>query len=539
MTIGSKQWVQQTLHKGFVALGKRQFETAAACAAEVLQKQPKVIQAHFLVGLIAMEIKDRKNAISAFVSVTKLDAHHSAAWAQLARLFMTDGQVARADAALERALESRSDDSMVDDPMINDPMVNDVVAAVYGLMGHHDAATRYHKAAMQQHPGHLPFQINYANSLVYHGRSDEAAQMLETALEKDPFSPQAHWILASARKAKDEKHIQAMRKALAMQKNNLRGRAFLHYAIGKEYEDLGDWPGAYAGFSEGAAARRQTVEFDEASEIDFFAALEELLTESWMEEGSSGHADTAPIFVLGQPRTGTTLVERIITSHSQVHSAGELQQFGFAIRRLSKYREPKRFSRRLLEHAVQLDSSELGALYMQTGKKLHGNTPRFVDKLPTNYVYLPLILKALPNAKIVHLVRNPMDACFSSFKQLFADAYLHSYDQQEMARHHARYQKLMDQWRVRFAGRFFDISYEATVRDLEPNARALIDYLELPWEDSCLRFHEQSTAVSTASAAQVREPAHTRSIGRWRYYEQQLQPMQDVLGEHGIDYSDT
>ena len=154
--------------------------------------------------------------------------------------------------------------------------------------------------------------------------------------------------------------------------------------------------------------------------------------------------------------------------------------------------------------------------------------------LSQNYLLIPLILAALPKAKIVHLVRDPMDACFASFKQLFADAYLHSYNQGEMARHHARYRRLMDCWRERFPGRFLDISYEETARDLEPNARRLIDFLELPWEDACLHFHEQDSAVSTASAVQVREPAHTRSIGRWRQYETQLQEMQDELAKAGI-----
>ena len=181
---------------------------------------------------------------------------------------------------------------------------------------------------------------------------------------------------------------------------------------------------------------------------------------------------------------------------------------------------------------------KVGALYLQTTARQRGDTPRFVDKLPQNYLLIPIILKALPGAKIVHLVRDPMDACFASFKQLFADAYLHSYDQREMARHHARYRKLMQAWREQFPGRFFDISYEATARDLEPNARALLEYLELPWEDACLEFHAQEGAVSTASAAQVREPAHTRSIGRWRRYEAQLAPMRETLeSELGVAFT--
>jgi hypothetical protein len=250
--------------------------------------------------------------------------------------------------------------------------------------------------------------------------------------------------------------------------------------------------------------------------------------------GAAGHDDPAPIFVVGQPRTGTTLVERIITSHSQVHSAGELKQFGTSVRRLANYREPKRQSARLAELAATIESEKLGKAYMGMTTKLRGNLPRFVDKLPPNYLYLPLILKALPNAKIVHLTRNPMDACFASFKQLFADAYLHSYDQAEMARHHARYYHLMALWRERFGNRFFDIAYEATAGDLEPNARALIDFLELPWEDACLDFHKQQAAVTTASAVQVRQTVHTRSIDRWRRYEKQLAVTRQTLQEQGV-----
>jgi hypothetical protein len=212
-----------------------------------------------------------------------------------------------------------------------------------------------------------------------------------------------------------------------------------------------------------------------------------------------------------------------------VHSAGELKQFGNAVRRLSNYREPTRYSAKLAHLAAEIDTGKLGKAYMETSRKFRGDKPRFVDKLPPNYLYLPLILKALPKAKIVHLTRNPMDACFASFKQLFADAYPHSYDQAEMARHHARYYHLMNTWRDRFPGRFLDIAYEDTARDLEPNARRLIDFLELPWEDACLHFHKQDTAVTTASAVQVRQPAHTRSIGRWLRYEKQLAEMRNAL----------
>lgn len=265
-----------------------------------------------------------------------------------------------------------------------------------------------------------------------------------------------------------------------------------------------------------------------------YAAFADTFTESWLYDNAQGHADPAPIFVVGQPRTGTTLVERIITSHSQVHSAGELKQFGHCVRRLGDYREPRRQSAKLAQLGAAIDPQQLGNAYLQSTRKLQGTLPRFVDKLPPNYLYLPLILKALPRAKIVHLRRDPMDACFASYKQLFADAYPHSYDQAEMARHHARYYHLMATWRERFGDRFFDISYEDTAANVEPNARALVDFLELPWEDACLLFHEQKAAVTTASVVQVRQPAHTRSVGRWRRYADRLSVMRETLAAAGV-----
>jgi hypothetical protein len=237
--------------------------------------------------------------------------------------------------------------------------------------------------------------------------------------------------------------------------------------------------------------------------------------------------------VLGQPRTGTTLIERVISAHKDVHSAGELQQFRLALLRLGNVNSHQRFATETFAAAKCVDPKKVGNMYLQTSGRMRGDTPKFVDKLPQNYMFLPLILKALPNAKIIHLVRDPMDACFASYKQLFAETYAHSYDQAEMARHHIRYLKLMDVWRERFGDRFYDVSYEQTAIDLEPNAKGLIDFLELPWQEDCLNFHQQKTAVRTASALQVREPAHTRSIGRWRRYEEQLQLMLKTLQAAG------
>ena len=517
--------IQELLAKGFDALSKGKFELAGDCCQELLKLQPDLVPGHFLVGLVGLASKNRKTAFSAFESVVKLDRDHAAAWAQLAKLYMSQGMVNRADNALQHTRRIQPDD----------PIVLDLIGTTLSRMGELGLAKVFFGRAHTLQPQNIAFKYNLANCLVFHGETESSEILFKEITKQQPNNAAAHWSLASSLKAKDQSHIEEMIKLSAKNDKNMRALSYYQYAIGKEYEDLQHWEQAFESFSSGAAARRETVEFDEQSEIEMFEYLTENFTKEWFDHSGPGHDDNSPIFVLGQPRSGTTLIERIITSHSQVKSAGELQQFGLAVRRLSNFNEAKRFSAKMFAAAKDLDFKKVASIYLDTSKRMRGDSPRFVDKLPHNFLMLPLILKAFPNAKIIHLVRDPMDACFASFKQLFADAYLHSYNQQEMARHHARYLELMQVWRERFPGQFFDISYEATARDLEPNARALIKYLDLPWEDDCLNFHQQKTAVTTASSVQVREPAHTRSIGRWRKYEKQLQPMVETLRNYGIE----
>jgi len=517
-------WMRDSLKEGFSHLQAGQPEKAAECCQRVLTSRQDLPEAHFLVGLVALELENRKVAIEAFGSVTKLDATHGPAWANLARLFMMAGQPARADRALDNAVKHAD----------NNPVVHDLIGLVSSMLGNDQEALRWYGKAVAGAPDNVGFMVNYANSQMHVGKLEASATTLRKALALSPGNANAHWILAGLSKAKDRKHIKEMQQFIATGRYPAKALAFLCYGLGKELEDLEDWDAAFEAFAKGAEARHSTINYNEAAEDEMYAALERTYTKEWLETPAGSCDSAAPIFIVGQPRTGTTLVERVITAHSMVHSAGELKQFGNAVRRLTKYTGASRFSAELVEGAARVNLEKLGNMYIETSRTLAGDTPHFVDKLPLNYIYLPLILKALPNAKIIHLRRHPMDACFASFKQLFADAYPHSYNQEEMARHHARYYRLMETWRERFGDRFLDVAYEDVARDLEPNARALIEFLGLPWEDACLEFHKQKTSVTTASAVQVRQPAHTKSIGRWRRYEQQLEPTRRTLESLGI-----
>ena len=516
--------IRALLKRGFDALNAGRTDEAGACCKQILSLAPRTVEAHFLVGLIATEDKLPKVAIQAFGSVTTLDPNHAAGWAHLARVFSRISQPERAADAIESAIKAGT----------KDPMVQDLIGNVLSLLDDHHGAKEWYSQAVEKDPRSPAFNINLAGSLIFLGQLDEAKAALDRALEISPNIPQAHWRKAGLRRATDHSHLGKLHRLMKKFRRNPDALAFAAYGAGKEHEDLGEWDEAFECFAKGAKAKRQVVEYDEAQEIKFFDTMRDVFTPEWATREVPGADSDAPIFIVGQPRTGTTLVERIITSHSMVHSAGELQQIRMAIRRLADFDEEGLFPPTLLQAAAVVDPLKIGRSYMRLSKSKRGDLPRFVDKMPVNYLYVPIIAKALPKAKIIHLVRGPMDSCFSSFKQLFAQAYFHSYDLEEMARHHVRYYRLMEYWRELLPGHFLDVKYEDVVSNMEQQARRIIDYLELPWEDACLEFHRQDHAVTTASAVQVREKVHTRSVDRWRKYENQLRPMLDILRAENI-----
>lgn len=520
---GPKERLQILLRDGFAALNAGDPKRAAEYCRAAMAIDRAHPHTHFLVGLVSLDMKDLRTAVSAFGSVVKLDPSHAAAWAQLARLFMRIGQPARAEQALEKALATEPQDAAT----------ADLIGVTASLLGNQETARRHYALAVKLAPDQPAHKVNLASALIFLGKTDEAEKVLIATLAAHQGIAQAEWLLSSLKKATESNRADTLINR-ATQTPDDYARTFLAYAAGKEFEDCEEWERAFEAFELGASAKRKTVDYEEAADEARFAALHETFTPEWAATPRAGHDDASPIFVVGQPRTGTTLIERIITSHSMTESAGELQQFGLSVRRLTKGEFGDRWAPEAIAASAHIDVAALGKEYLRASAPMRKGAARFVDKLPGNYFHIPLILAALPNAKIVHLTRDPMDSCFASYKQLFAEAYFHSYDQQEMARHHLRYLALMKHWRELFPGRFLDISYESTVADLEPNARRLIDFLELPWEDQCLEFHRQEGAVSTASAVQVREKPHTRSVGRWRRYEARLAPMREAL-EGGDD----
>jgi len=508
------------LERGFKALMERNYGEANDCANFVLKYMPELAQAHFLVGLLALETGDWGVARKAFSTVVTFKDDHAAAWAQLARVLVKTGNFNNAESALKKAVKHGSED----------PLVQEVMGTVYSLMGDQVRALECFDKSCEKtdDPG---FEMNRAKTLLFLGKFDETRASLETVLAKQPTNAFAHFTMSRLETVHDTKHIEQMLELLSKFQPYSPPTANLYYGLGKEYEDLEMWPEAYKAYEDGAKARRASIDYNEADEIEAFKALTETFTKEWLESAGDGADTNAPIFIIGQPRTGTTLVERILTARDDVHSAGELPQFGMNLKRMCETKHSNMITAETVRAAAKIDIKELGDVYMESTRSLRSDLPHFVDKLPLNYLYAPLIAAALPGAKIIHVTRDPMDSCFSSYKQLFAEAYYHSYDQGEMARHHMRYRKLMEHYRPVLGGRMLDVAYEDVVADMEPQARRMIDFLGLEWQDASLSFHKQKTAVTTASAAQVREKTHSRSVGRWMRYEKELAPMTAIISQ--------
>jgi hypothetical protein len=308
----------------------------------------------------------------------------------------------------------------------------------------------------------------------------------------------------------------------------------LRFGLAKSYEDLGDHTRSWQHLSAGARLERARLKYDAVQD------------RTVVDRIISGFADVAPatkdsigespIFIVGLPRTGTTLVERIVGNHSQVHSAGELlalrDAIGFAVDHSAPH-----LSSNWLDYAQalgDLDGEVIAREYLARSRAKRGNRPRFSDKAPANFYYCGLIFRAFPNARVVHMTRHPLAACYAIYKTRFNGGFAFSYDLQELADYYIGYRQLMDHWHRVLPGKILDVAYEDVVTAQEATTRRLLDYLDLPFETSCIDFHLNPAATSTPSSVQVRQPLYTSSVEQWRHYAEELAPLRDRLIRGGI-----
>ncbi len=392
--------------------------------------------------------------------------------------------------------------------------IDDAVGAMMGLLGRHEDALRLCGRAVAARPGVAQFHYNLAATLRMLGRLEEAQEQCDRAIVCDRNFARAHYIRSDLRiQTRDRNNIADLQAAIAAAGADWRARVMLHYALAKEFEDIEDDAGAFAQVHAGAELYKQFVKSDSAVEIARIDQIVRSQTKDWLKAVQDGDRACAPVFVVGLPRTGTTLVERIVGSHSAMTSVGETNVFARLAADVDGDAARPRF-----------DFGELGRRYVAAVERIYRpGGKRFVDKTLQNYLYCGAIHAALPLAKIILVRRDPFDAGWAMYKAHFQQGFTFSYDLAELADYCLAYERLAAHWRNTLpAEAFLEVAYEDVVLGQERESRCIIEFLGLPWEDRVLRFHESRAPSATASAVQVRRPIYASSIGKWRRHEQAL-----------------
>jgi tetratricopeptide (TPR) repeat protein len=511
------------------ALGKGDWRQARHLAVNLIPEMPAHAALYFIAGAAALELQQMPSAVECLFRAAELDPARADYLAQLSRALVSMHKPAESLVAAGKAwtLSPR------------DPMTLDTLGVVFSRLNEHAKAAEVFQRLVDASPQQAGYRFNLATSLVFSGNVAAAEVQLEECLRLDPRFWQAYPALAGLRQqTTDDNHIERLLAVLATAHDS-NAATYLHLALAKEFEDLGQYPRAFEHMAKGKAISRAAKRYSIARDEAMFDAIEQQF--AGPVPRAAGHQSSEPIFIFGMPRSGTTLVERIVSSHPDVHSAGELENLGVVLKRASGSTTPYMLDPDTAARSRNLDWARLGGDYLASTRPGTAMKPRFIDKLPQNFLYAGYIANALPMAKMICVRRDPMDTCLGNFRQLFpqmSSYYDYSLDILDIGRYYILFDRLMSYWERVLPGRILTMQYEALVHGQEAHTRELLDFCGLSWHDACLRFEENAAPVATASALQVREPMNSTSLHRWKRYECQLAPLRRLLEDAGIEIRD-
>lgn len=495
------------------------------CAKQLLRRDRNSPEGHFLAGLAAKASGRSTQAEKSFSRALGLDGKRYDAAIELAGQHLSSGRFAEAVALLQQ-FEAQLGRS---------PRYLDMAGTIYTNVGLPDRGWRLYKKANDLQPGVDSIEANLAACSVFVGEIDAARAIYRRFLNKYPNHQRSHHALSRIETATDSTHIEQMKRVLQSTDMAAERNIFLHYAIGKELEDLEQWDEAFRYYEIAGNAAASVASYDVTADLRLIDKVIEVCSADWLSSGpgpSFAHTSTkTPIFVVGLPRTGTTLVERIVTSHSQVESVGETYFLQDAIRRASGIRRNESMNEVILEAASKKPIDVIADRYLEAVSYKFAAKRFFIEKFPENFLYLGFVAKAFPRARIVCLLRHPMDACFAMFKQSF---FRYAYTLADLGPYYVAHDRLREHWRKVLKDRMIEVEYESLVSDQEGQTRRLLDRLGLPFEEACLEFHRNITPSNTASAVQIREKMHSRSVNRWQHFASHLQPLKSHLEQAGI-----
>ncbi|WP_137389781.1 tetratricopeptide repeat-containing sulfotransferase family protein [Rhodoligotrophos defluvii] len=509
---------------GTVLRDMMKFEEAEFSYRRAITLRPDYLDAHNNLATLLVALDRTDEALRALGEILKKKPDHVPALISAARAQSRRNNVALAEAAVKRALKL-------------DPK-NSEALCVYGQVCHD--ADRYDEAVkvLEQSVASKPDNVEALNllgiALKSVGRMEEAKEAFAKALKLQPLAIGAYSNLVDLEKfTPDHPMFVAMTNLMDKVKNPEDERFMaLHFSLGKAYDDIGDVEKSFYHYRLGTKLRRAKLNYNEAEVMKFFDQIRDVFSaEFFANRPFEGNPSPVPVFIVGMPRSGSTLTEQILASHPKVHGAGEIktltQSLGFLRQKFPNLPRYPEMARRMKPSQF----ATVAEHYLGTVSRLSAGAERVTDKLLTNYYFAGLVHALFPNAKIIHTMRDPVDTCLSTFTKLFKDDMPHSYDLAELGRYYRKYEELMEHWRnVLPAGIMLDVKYEDVVADVEAHARRVVDFVGLEWDDQCLAFHESNRPVKTASVSQVRKPIYSSSVERWRRYERHLGELLEALG---------
>ncbi|UYB50942.1 sulfotransferase [Xanthomonas sp. AM6] len=516
----------QLYNQAVAALNQRDWGQAQRLAQHLLRSLPQHAGVHFVAGVAALELKQMQPAAAHLYQATTLNPERADYATQLAKVLAMGRFMQEAHRFADQAMALHPTDAHT----------LDTLGVVYTQVNEHVAALGAFTQAVQLAPQQASFRYNLGTSLLFSGRLQEAEQEYRACLALEPRYWKVYLSLSQLRKwTAEENNLALLQRVLASAGDVPEAVLHLNLALAKEHEDIGDYHAAFRGYVQGKAVQKRARGYTSSRDQQLFDALHRTFHAG--DAPAPGFDSEEPIFVVGMPRSGTTLVDRILSSHPQVHSAGELQNFSVVLKRMVRTPSPAILDVDTLTRLQGLDWRELGRAYVESTRPGTAAKPRFVDKLPHNFLYVGHIARALPNARIVCLHRDPMDTCLSNFRQLFALSspyYDYSFDLMDVGRYYLMFERLMAHWRALFPQRFLEIDYEDLVLEQEATTRRLLEFCGLPWDEACLRFEQNQAPVATASVVQVRTSMTRAYMGRWRRYGEDLAELKQLLDTQSL-----
>lgn len=507
--------MDKVLQKGLADIAARRYEAAHADAIQRIRADVGDPIPYYLLARIALEHQNYAKSGDLFARARSLVPHNPLYIAGHAEYLVTIGR--QMD-----ALQLADDAARLD---IDDAFTADTLGVVYSRIGFHEKAIPLFERAVELDPAPANFHYNLGASLQFAGEFERAESAYKASIDRQPDSYRAYSALVGlSGQTPENNHLAKLEELFEQHKADPDKALHIGHAIAKTLEDLGQYEKSFDWLVRAKRGKRAALGYQLETDLELFAAAAKTVSAS----AASGAAcsDASPIFIVGLPRTGTTLVDRILSSHPDVVSAGELNTFAGLLKSAVGSSSNRVLDAETLRNAAGEDLASVGKAYIEETKRLARGADRFTDKMPLNFFYVGLIHRALPNAKIVALRRDPADSCLSNFRQLFATGfsyYNYSLDIIDTAAYYESFDKLLAVWRRSVPPScYVELRYEDIVYDQENQTRKLLDFCGLSWNEACLRFHENTAPVATASSVQVRQPLYSGSIGRWRKYGNRL-----------------